>query len=381
MSKRTSELLFQVGLVLGAVVLGRVLDFPLGYAAATIFAIAFIYQWFVRREEGESVAELGGLFRGTAIPWADVEKTTSREESTGGRTLPEHRPRVIPAEYRVNKQRLTHGLTILNPGYMALDVHIPNVPLDPSGYTLVFPERLTQLGERDHKQFMEAQLAHATLPGLDGGQLFSVMRKHGIESFKFAIHYKDLDSVAYLSKCTMERDVELPGIRVAFSGQELAESSESWTDAGNGGPQIHLRWECPPEAVKYPGLGISQKCLQVENASPTEDAFNLEVEDLALDIDRVISASFKPIPRLMRNSVDTVKVTLHGQVPREHEGEFEMVYYSADEIPARFLQRTTSGELAEIKFPMVIRFHARLESRNAISGIQPEIENPSKAEG
>src|SRR5207237_7571017 len=103
---------------------------------------------------------------------------------------------------------------------MALEVHIPTVAVASSGYMLVFPAKLTQFGERDHKRFMEAWLEHSTLPGRDGCELFNVMRAADIDSFALAICYKDLDSVWYKSTCRIERDVQ-SGLRVLFLGQEL----------------------------------------------------------------------------------------------------------------------------------------------------------------
>jgi hypothetical protein len=44
--------MFQVGLVLLAIVLGKFLDFWLGYVIAGVLAVAFVVQWALQREEG-----------------------------------------------------------------------------------------------------------------------------------------------------------------------------------------------------------------------------------------------------------------------------------------------------------------------------------------
>jgi hypothetical protein len=63
-------------------------------------------------------------------------------------------PAVRPHGYGKSADETSHGLTITNGGYLAFDVHIPPVLLEPSRYTLTFPEILTQLGERDHQRFI-----------------------------------------------------------------------------------------------------------------------------------------------------------------------------------------------------------------------------------
>jgi len=136
--------------------------------------------------------------------------------------LPEHRPFVVPDEYGKDAKQNLHGLTVSNPGYAAFDVHILSVPLHLSGYTLVFPETLTKLGERDHRRFIAAWLEHPIKPGMDGSQLFNVMRIADIDSVHFSILYKDTEFRWYKSICIIERRPEVPGgLRVRVRGQEL----------------------------------------------------------------------------------------------------------------------------------------------------------------
>jgi hypothetical protein len=61
-------LLLQVGLVLLAILLGKIFDTPIGYCIAGVLAIAFIFVWFVGREEDKD--EFGG--RGGTILDGDI---------------------------------------------------------------------------------------------------------------------------------------------------------------------------------------------------------------------------------------------------------------------------------------------------------------------
>jgi hypothetical protein len=109
-----------------------------------------------------------------------------------------------------------------NSGYDALDVQIPDVPVGPSGYRLVFPHRLPIFCERDHISFLEAFLEHQTRTGLDGGQLHSVMRAARVNLFSFAIYYQDTDFRWYRTNCNIERtNRERNGLEVRAISQEV----------------------------------------------------------------------------------------------------------------------------------------------------------------
>jgi hypothetical protein len=77
---RLRELLFQIGLILLAIVLGAVFGTFVGYIAAGVLAIAFISQRVLQKEEGQE-SESQGLFDGP-VPWAE-------------RVVPERKPRLI----------------------------------------------------------------------------------------------------------------------------------------------------------------------------------------------------------------------------------------------------------------------------------------------
>lgn len=134
------------------------------------------------------------------------------------------KPFVAPHEYGRSEKSAAFGLTITNAGYVAFDIHIPPVPVRPSMYVLKFPEMVTQLGERDHKRFIEAWLEYPALPQRSGADLQEIMRAHNVESLPFAIVYKDSSETPlwYKSNCVIIRDVpgKRHGLRVRYLSQE-----------------------------------------------------------------------------------------------------------------------------------------------------------------
>ena len=80
--------------------------------------------------------------------------------------LPQNRPQIVPAAYGKHNDQRSWGLFVTNPGYMALDVHIPSVVVGGSGYKLNFHGQLTQLGERDHREFFETSVEHPKLDAM-----------------------------------------------------------------------------------------------------------------------------------------------------------------------------------------------------------------------
>jgi hypothetical protein len=141
------------------------------------------------------------------------------------RALPEHRPNVIPNDYGKNIEQNAFGLFVRNPGYDALDAHIPNVPVGRSAYHLVFPETVPLLCERDHIVFFHAHLEDHTsgLPGLDGSRLHDVMRQSDVEAIKFPILYKSVAQFEYQTNCIIECvNWKGNGLTVKTTGQEAA---------------------------------------------------------------------------------------------------------------------------------------------------------------
>ena len=137
--------------------------------------------------------------------------------------LPQHRPNVVPSDYGQNVSRNAFGLFVRNPGYDALEVHIPDVALGQSAYKLVFHETIPVLCERDHIVFFQAYLEDHTsgLPGLDGSRLHDVMRQSDIDMVAFRILYKGVDLFEYQTNCIIERaNWKGNGLTVRTTGQE-----------------------------------------------------------------------------------------------------------------------------------------------------------------
>jgi hypothetical protein len=130
------------------------------------------------------------------------------------------RPFVSPREYR--KHDGESGLIITNPKYAAYDVQIPPVLIGSSGYTLYFDRILSQLHEWDREQFLESRLEHPTMPGRDGGELFTVMQHSAIETVNFVIIYKDDKPTWYETESFIMVDQrERFGLRVGHRHQNI----------------------------------------------------------------------------------------------------------------------------------------------------------------
>src|SRR5437868_546143 len=162
---------------------------------AFCFALAFVDALVAQKPWSVSVRWLllAIFFFLAGIKWPEVRTTLLGIRKTGIH-LPEHRPNVLPTDYGKSVERNAFGLFVRNPGYDALDVHIPDVSLGQSVYKLVYPETKPVLCERDHIVFFEAYLEDHTsgLPGLDGSRLHDVMRLSDVERIEFPILYKGI---------------------------------------------------------------------------------------------------------------------------------------------------------------------------------------------
>ena len=145
----------------------------------------------------------GVIFTLVGWYWPRIARLWTRKSATA---LPEHRPNVLPTDYGKHVERIAYGLFVRNPGYDALDVHIPKVSIASSPYMLTFPGILPLLCERDHIVFIEAFLADQSglLPGLDGGRLHDVMCLAEVEQIHFAILYKGTNFREYTTNCVIE---------------------------------------------------------------------------------------------------------------------------------------------------------------------------------
>jgi hypothetical protein len=115
---RLRELLFQVGLILLAIVLGVGFGTFLGYIAAGVLALAFICQWVLQKDEGQDV-ESQGLFD-EPVPWA----------------IPERKPRLVYSAFQfVNptydkETAFWREHTEQQQGTKAVVFHFANLPYD-----------------------------------------------------------------------------------------------------------------------------------------------------------------------------------------------------------------------------------------------------------
>jgi hypothetical protein len=160
-------------------------------------------------------------------PFLDFEKGEAQGQQKSPRDtskfdLPEVRPCVAPHSYGSFQGEQGHGLIVTNPGYAAFNVHIPAVAIGASQYKLVFPLKMTQMSERDHKCFFPAWLEHPDLPGRSGKDLDEIMRTNNVDKFNLSIVYQDSDFHWYRSGCLVERDVGVTGgIAVSFVQQKV----------------------------------------------------------------------------------------------------------------------------------------------------------------
>jgi hypothetical protein len=162
------------------------------------------------------------------------------QSDTSQPPLREVRPKIIPVKYGQGEKHSPWGLHLRNAGYDALDIEIPDAPIGSSGYTLEFPGRLAQLGERSGTGFLEAWLKHGTLPGTDGSQLHEVMRNADIESIGVSILYKDTDLHPKKTECVIERtNRERHGLSVrAISAPGIPAQSSEPTNPAKDKPNL-----------------------------------------------------------------------------------------------------------------------------------------------
>lgn len=177
-------------------------------------------------EAGVVWLALGAAFSLIGYYWPQIKVRGWKRKPAP--TLPEHRPNVVPTDYGENVERNAFGLFVRNPGYDALEVRIPEVPLGSSAYRLVFSEIKPVVSERDHIVFFEAYLEDQTsgLPGLDGSRLHDVMRLSDVEMANFTILYKGTDFFEYQTNCVIERvNWKHNGLTVRTVGQERGKST------------------------------------------------------------------------------------------------------------------------------------------------------------
>jgi hypothetical protein len=78
MAQRTRTLLLEGGLILAAIVLGKVFDSFLGYCLATVLAVSFLVAWYLGKDEGEEVFDASGVLTDTSSPAETILTGTAK---------------------------------------------------------------------------------------------------------------------------------------------------------------------------------------------------------------------------------------------------------------------------------------------------------------
>jgi hypothetical protein len=165
--------------------------------------------------------------------------------------------------------------------------------------------------------------------------------------------FGDASEKPYVAHFTLQ-----PGTSRAL--EMIRKMEEIWEPAGDGGPQLLLNWDYPPEA-KYSGLGITHKILTIENSSKTDDAFDVRLDTISLSETNKISASMRLIKRISAGEHVRPEIILSGKVPEGHQGELEMVYFAGEPLRREF-SGIASGQQF-VRFPIVLKFKSYSEVR------------------
>ena len=72
--RRKRTLLLEGGIVLAALVLGKLLDSPYGYCAAAVLAVAFLVAWYRGKEDDEEEFESKSLLMGRFLARTTLPK-------------------------------------------------------------------------------------------------------------------------------------------------------------------------------------------------------------------------------------------------------------------------------------------------------------------
>jgi hypothetical protein len=123
-----------------------------------------------------------------------------------------------------------------------------------------------------------------------------------------------------------------------------------WEPAGHGGPEIVINFK-PPSGTTFAG---KSKEMFVENASDT-DAHNVKLQDISIDANDLIIATFPLIPRLRTRTEEQLTCTLRGTVPESKENEFEMVFYAMRDAKPGFVALGEGGRMW-MTLPIFITF-------------------------
>jgi hypothetical protein len=117
------------------------------------------------------------------------------------------------------------------------------------------------------------------------------------------------------------------------------------------GPKVHLLWDVPKD---FASLGKRENRLIIENASDV-DAYHVKIQDVSIDRNKVVSATFSEINVLRKNSKMTVDLRIVGNVQPEYVNDFEMIYANTQDIPEEYKFVDESGYHL-LKFPLFVNY-------------------------
>ena len=127
-----------------------------------------------------------------------------------------------------------------------------------------------------------------------------------------------------------------------------------------GAPHLLLGWVADSRMRVEPAASASHTWM-IENRKGNADAHNIRIDPITLSPTANITATFPMIPLLKAGDKAYVETVLTGEVPENKQGDFEMVFYAADEGPSPFITR--GSDRYYITFPIVVSFENYAQTR------------------
>jgi hypothetical protein len=201
------------------------------------------------------------------------------------RRLPPERPKIYPTRYGERSSDRRSGLFIRNDGETAFSVTAHQVKIGTSN--MEFWSDIPVLTKDSGEVLMENNIQLDSGTGTFGTALMREMIKFGLLSIPLKITYKDGENRWYLTECELERDVLTPGgIAVKFIAQSLTtepkpeispDKAEIWPV-----PDVALVWDWTEDQKKLRGLSGTEKTILVQNRSPQEWIYNVQIHPIEL---------------------------------------------------------------------------------------------------
>jgi len=110
-------------------------------------------------------------------------------------------------------------------------------------------------------------------------------------------------------------------------------------------------WGIPKDFL---AIGVHKKRLILENRSD-KDAYRVQIENVSVDRNQVVTATFAEINLLAARATHVVESKIIGRVEQHYINDFEMVWANADEIPDKCKNTDESGT-EWLKIPIRVTF-------------------------